>query len=207
MRGFDPRDIAQFRELAKLSTAIPNVGTVPGSGVGPKPNADPGPTVYRIAPPPAPAPIAPPAAGVKRVLVGIARTAAFRGDVASIGAAITDSLRRAIAARPDFDVVDAAMLTDPRVYPSRTRNALARSVGAGAVLTALYFPRPDSTMMLQLQLYDVSRGRVLRVLESKPIDGKDPMRAVSDVIAMTLSSLDDVEWRAAPVDSSAGRRP
>ena len=210
LRGFDPKDVEHFRELAKMSAVMPNVTAVPG-GAGAKPFPEPsgsGPTVYRIPPAPAAAaPFPPPAPGVRRVLVGIARNAVFRGELAAAGAAIADSIRRAIASRPGYEATDAAALTDPRFYPSRTRNTLARAVGAGAVLTALYFPRADSLVVLQLQLYDVQRNRVTRVLESKPIDVKDPMRAVGDLIATTLAALDEIDWRPMPADSSAARKP
>jgi serine/threonine-protein kinase len=210
LRGFDPKDVEHFRELAKMSAVLPNVTAVPG-GAGAKPFPEPsgpGPTVYRIPPAPAAAaPFPPPAPGVRRVLVGIARNAVFRGELAAAGAAIADSIRRAIASRPGYEAADAAALTDPRFYPSRTRNTLARAVGAGAVLTALYFPRADSLVVLQLQLYDVQRNRVTRVLESKPIDVKDPMRAVGDLIATTLVALDEIDWRPMPADSSAARKP
>ena len=120
---------------------------------------------------------------------------------------IDDSIRRAIAARPGYDVVDAASLTDPRFYGTRTRSALAKAVGAGAVLTALYFPRADSLVVLQLQLFDVQRNRVMRVLESKPIDMKDPMRGLGDLVTATVAALDEIDWRPMPPDSLGARKP
>jgi serine/threonine-protein kinase len=190
MQAFDPKDIERFRELAKMSgSAMPNVPT----------------TVYRLAPGPgegAPA-YPPPAPGIRRVLVGATRNSMLRREMPGIAVAISDSLSKAIAARPGYDVVDAAKLTDPRL--NRSRNALARTVGAGAVLTGLYFPRQDSTVVLQLQLFDVQRNRVLRVVESKPIDASDPMRGIGDLIASTLSALDDVDWRPFQPDST--KRP
>jgi hypothetical protein len=59
--------------------------------------------------------------------------------------------------------------------------------------------------VLQLQLFDVQRNRVLRVVESKPIDASDPMRGIGDLIASTLSALDDVDWRPFQPDST--KRP
>ena len=91
-------------------------------------------------------------------------------------------------------------LTDPRFYGSRTRTSLARAVGAGAVLTGLYFPRADSTVVLQLQLFDVQRNRVMRVMESKPIDVKDPMRGIGDLVTATSAALDEIDWRPVPAD-------
>jgi hypothetical protein len=84
--------------------------------------------------------------------------------------------------------------------------SLARAVGAGAVLTGLYFPRPDSLVVLQLQLFDVQRNRVVRVVESKPIDFRDPMSSVGDLVSATLAALDGVDWRPVSVDS-AMRKP
>jgi hypothetical protein len=84
---------------------------------------------------------------------------------------------------------------------------LARAVGAGAVLTGLYFPRADSSVVLQLQLFDVQRNRVMRVLESKPIDVRDPMSGVADLVSATLAALDQVDWRAMAPDSSGVRKP
>lgn len=209
--GFDPKEIERFKELAKMSAAMPNVTTVPGGpGAGrpmPDPSA-PGPTVYRMAPPPADARvIPPPAPGIRRVLVGAARNPALRREIAGVVAAVSDSLRRAIGGRPGYDVVDAASLTDPRFYATRTRSALARAVGAGAVLTGLYYPRSDSLLVLQLQLFDVQRNRVMRVLESKPIDVKDPMRGLDDLVTSTVSALDDIDWRPLPADSLGARKP
>ena len=210
VRGFDPKEIEKFKELSKMSAAMPNVPGVTGppGGFGPgKPMPEPAPTVYRMAPVSGEAPpVAPPAPGIKRVLIGAVRNPGLRREMAGTAAAISDSLRRAIAARPGFDVVDAASLSDPRFYGNRTRNALARSVGAGAVLTGLYFPRPDSLLVLQLQLFDVQRNRVMRVLESKPIDVKDPMRGLDDLVVSTLSALDGIDWRPVATDSAA-RKP
>src|SRR5688572_22009522 len=174
VRGFDPKELERFRDLARAAAAMPNVprGSVPGVAGGPSPVPTPGSpntTVYRVVPPVADAPPVPlPAAGVRRVLLGAPRFT--RREYAGIGIAIADSIRRAIAGTPGYDVVDAASLTDPRVYTSRSRTSLARAVGAGAVLTGLYFPRPDSLVVLQLQLFDVQRNRITRVLESKPMD-------------------------------------
>jgi hypothetical protein len=75
------------------------------------------------------------------------------------------------------------------------------------VLTGLYFPRPDSLVVLQLQLFDVQRNRVMRVLESKPIEPRDPMGGVGDLVSATLAALDQVDWRAYAADSVANRKP
>jgi len=207
-RGFDPVELARLQEIAKRSAAaMPNVpmGTVPGVAIGPKGLPDrPG---YRGVPPSAePIPLPPPAPGVRRILVGVARNA-YRGELSSIGAAVADSIRRAIAAQPGYDVVDAASLTDPRLYASRSRTSLGRAVSAGAVLTGLYFPRPDSTIVLQLQLFDIQRNRVVRVMESRPIDPKAPMRGVGDIVTAALTAMNDIDWRAGPADSLGGKRP
>jgi serine/threonine-protein kinase len=207
VRGFDPKEVEKFKELAKQAASMPNVGLIPG--MPGSPNAGGSGPIYRGAPGPGgpPSLLPPPPVGVRRVLVGIARNAVFRGELAQVGAAVADSIRRSISGRPGYDVVDAAALTDPRFYPTRTRNALARTVGAGAVLTALYFPRADSLVVLQLQLFDVQRNRVVRVLESKPIDMKDPMRGLGDFITGVLAALDEVDWRPLPTDSLGPKKP
>jgi eukaryotic-like serine/threonine-protein kinase len=212
IRGFDPKELEKLREVAKMAAVVPNVpgiAGVPGSSGGPRPAPDPNapPTVYRIAPPSETPPVPPPAAGIRRVLVGAVRTPMVRRDLAGIATAISDSLRRAIAARPGYDAVDAATLTDPRFYASRSRSALTRAVGAGAALTALFYPRADSTVVLQLQLFDVQRNRVVRVMESKPIDARDPMGGVADLVSATLAALDQVDWRPMSADSVGVRRP
>ena len=210
--GFDPKEIEKFRELARMSATMPNVPGVtgvPGAAGGPRPVPDPnapGATVYRIAPSETP-PVPPPPPGVRRVLIGAARNSTLRRDLAGVALAISDSLRRAIAARPGYDAVDAATLTDPRFYASRTRMALARAVGAGAVMTGLYYPRSDSAIVLQLQLFDVQRNRVLRVVESKPIDMQNPMAGLADLVSSTVAALDQVDWRPVSVDSMAIRKP
>ena len=212
LRGFDPKDVERMRELARMSAAMPNVppgATIPGT-TGPRSIPGPGgspPTVYRMTPlPPNVAPMALPAPGIRRVLVGTLRSSVFRREFAPVAAAISDSIRRAIAARPGYDVADAAAL-DSRIYPSRNRTALARAVGAGAVLTGLYYSRADSLVILQLQLFDVGRERVMRVLESKPIDIKDPMRGVGDIVAAALGALEDIDWRPIPPDSLGPKKP
>ena len=215
VRGFDEKELEKFRQLAKMSASsplLPNMPgvTAPGSATGPRAPVDPRspPTVYRMAPPPAATPPVPmPAPGVRRVLLGAPRNSLLRREFAGIGLAIADSVRRAIAARAGYDVVDAATLTDPRFYASRTRTALARAVGAGAVITSLYFPRPDSLVVLQLQLFDVQRNRIARVLESKPIDPRDPMSSVGDLVTATLAALDEVDWKPVVADSAAVRKP
>ena len=141
------------------------------------------------------------------MLVGAVRTPVVRRDLVGIATAISDSLRRAIAARPGYDAVDAATLTDSRYYASRSRSTLARAVGAGAALTALFYPRADSTVVLQLQLFDVQRNRVVRVMESKPINAQDPMGGVADLVSATLAALDQVDWRPMSADSVGVRRP
>jgi hypothetical protein len=218
-RGFDPKELDRFRELAKMANAIPmpnappnapRVGepSVPGRG-NPAPAAgSPGTTVYRVIPPSgAVPPVAMPAPGVRRVLIGAPRMTGGRRDLSTVSAAIADSVRRGIAATPGYDVVDASQLTDPRFYASRTRTALARSVGAGAVLTGVYYPRADSTVVLQLQLFDVQRNRVSRVVESKPIDLRDPMRVIGELVASTVQSLEAVDWKAMPADTVGPRKP
>ena len=210
IRGIDPKDLERFRELARMAQTMPNARRAPlvpepptGSRSAPNPNP-----VYKIVTPDAPAPPVPlPAPGVRRVLFGTPRTTGMRRDLVPITIAIADSVRRSIAARSGYDVVDASALTDSRFYANRSRTALAKAVGAGAVLTGLYFPRGDSLVVLQLQLFDVPKNRILRVLESKPFDIRDPMRAVGDLVAATASSLDDVDWKAVAVDSLGAKRP
>jgi serine/threonine-protein kinase len=203
IRGFDPKEIEQLRELSRRTVATPNVTGVPR----PAPGVPAPPAVYRTLPPgTVPAPMAPPAPGVRRVLLGTARNATARRELSALGPLVADSLRHAIAVRPGYDVVDAAMLGDPRIAGSRARASMARATGAGAVISGLYFPRPDSLVVLQLQLFDVARNRVVRVLESKPIDARDPGRDLGELVATTLAALDDVEWRAAS-DSLLPRRP
>jgi hypothetical protein len=184
---------------------MPNVPgvTAPGAAAIPKgpPDRNGPMTVYRAAPQPSePVPFPPPPAGVRRVLVGVMRTSAVRRELAGANAAISDSIRRAIAAQPGYDVVDAAGLTDPRFYATRTRTGLARSVGAGAAVTGLYFPRLDSLVVLQLQVFDVQRNRVMRVLESRPIDPHDPIRGLGDLVTGTIAALNDIDWRAVAAD-------
>ena len=202
VRGFDPKEIEKLRELAKMGAAFP-----PNAPVNPRPapNAVLSPD-SRLLPPGAASPAyPPPAPGIRRVVIGAARMSNTRREVAAVGLAIADSLRRSIAARPDYEVVDAASIGDPRFGGSRSRAALARTVSAGAIVSGLYFPRPDSLVVLQLQVFDVQRNRVIQVLESKPIDLKDPMRDVADLVSSTLSALDGVDWRPPPPDST--RRP
>ena len=210
VRGFDPKEIEQFKDLARRSATLPNV--IPPVATGTPGAAQPFPdpnrpmTVYRVAPGQSEAPAyPPPAPGVRRVLLGTLRNSTSRRELAGVGTAITDSLKRAIAARPGYDVIEATSLTDPRL--SRSRTGLARAVGAGAVLTGLYFPRADSLVVLQLQLYEVRRNRVMRVVESKPIDVRDPLRGLGDLIAAVATALDDVEWRPLSPDSSAAKPP
>ena len=209
VRGFDPKEIEQFRELARRGATLPNAATTvprpPPTGARPFPEQSGPMTIYRVAPGPGEAPVfPPPAPGVRRVLVGTTRTS-IRRELTGVGMAIADSLKRAIAARPGYEVIDAAALTDPRMYANRSRTALARTVGAGAVVQSLYFPRADSLVVLQLQLFDVQRNRVMRVVESKPIDVKDPMRGIDELIATVAAALDEVDWR--PPADTIGAKP
>ncbi len=211
-RGLDPKELEQLQEIAKRAAVMPNVpppAGAPRTTPGPKGLLDhSGPmTVYRIAPRPGEPMAFPPAPGVRRVLVGVARNSALRRELAGVGAAISDSIRRAIAAQPGYDVIDASTLTDPRLSAARSRTAFARAVGAGAVLTGLYFPRGDSLFVVQLQLYDVRRNRVTRVLESKPIDPKDPMRGVGELATAAVVALNAVDWRPVTADSLGLRKP
>ena len=203
VRGFDPKEIEKLRELAKMGAAFP-----PNAPANPRPF----PNVVTVPPeafrPPAPGPASPyppPAPGVRRVIIGAARMSNTRREVAALGLAIADSLRRSIAARPGYEVVDAASIGDPRFGGSRSRATLARTVAAGAVVSGLYFPRPDSLVVLQLQVFDVQRNRVIQVLESKPIDMKDPMRDLADLVSSTLSALDGVDWRPRSAPDSTRR--
>jgi serine/threonine-protein kinase len=211
IRGLDPKELEKLQDIAKRAAATPNVPgvTVPGATAMPKALPETGPvTVYRFAPRPGePGAIPPPPPGVRRVLVGVTRSSVARRELAAVSGAISDSIRRGIAAQPGYDVVDAAALTDPRLYAARTRTALARSVGAGAVVTGLYFPRPDSMVVLQLQLFDVQRNRVMRVLESKPISPTDPISGLGDLVNATVSALNDVDWRPLTVDSLGPKKP
>ena len=203
IRGFDPKEIEKLRELSRMAGAVPNV---PAGSKLPPPGA--GMDVFRSAPtPPGPASMfPPPAAGVRRVLLSAARMSNTRREVAALGLAVSDSLRRAIAARPAYDVVDVAAVGDPRAVGSRART-IARTVGAGAMLSALYFPRADSMVVLQLQVFDVQRNRVVQVLESKPIDVREPMRDLGELVAGTLAALESVDWRPPMADSAAVPRP
>jgi serine/threonine-protein kinase len=210
IRGLDPKDVERFRELARMAQTMPNAARgplvpEPPTGSRTAPNANP--TVKVVTPEPPTPPVALPAPGVRRVLFGTPRATGMRRDLVPITIAIADSLRRSIGARPGYDVVDAATLTDPRFYANRSRTALAKRVGAGAVLTGLYFPRGDSLVVLQLQLFDVPKNRILRVLESKPFDIRDPMRAIGDLVDATTSSLDDIDWKAVSLDSLGTKKP
>jgi len=211
IRGLDPKELEKLQDIARRSAAMPNVPgvTVPGAAAIPKGGPErTGPTtMYRIGPQPGEQVPFPPPVGVRRVLVGVTRNSAVRRELAGVSAVISDSIRRAIAAQPGYDVVDAAALTDPRFYATRTRTAVARSVGAGAVVTGLYFPRLDSLVVLQLQVFDVQRNRVMRVLESKPIDPTDPVRGLGDLVTSTLAALNDVEWRPMAADSLGAKKP
>jgi len=211
VRAFDPVELQQLQEMAKRAAATPNVPgvTMPGAPGAPKGLPDrTGTTGYQFTPRPGGGvAIPPPPPGVRRVLVGVARSSIVRHEPAGLSAAISDSIRRAIASRPGYDAIDAAALTDPRFYGTRTRTSLARSIGAGAVLTGLYFPRPDSLLVLQLQLFDVQKNRVVRVLESRPIDPKDPMRGLGDLIAATLTAFNDIDWRPVTLDSLGPKKP
>jgi len=207
VRGFDPVELERLQEIAKRSARVmPNVPPSMTPGVAGGPKGLPDPAGYRGVPPGEPVPIPPPAPGVRRVLLGAVRNA-YRGELSTIGAAVSDSIRRAIAARPGYEVINAASLTDPRLYASRSPTSLGRAVGAGAVLTGLYFPRPDSTLVLQLQLFDVQRNRIVRVMESRPIDPKAPMRGVGDIVADALAAMNDIDWRSGPADSLGAKRP
>jgi hypothetical protein len=53
----------------------------------------------------------------------------------------------------------------------------------------------------------VQRNRVARVLESKPIDLKDPMRTVGDLAASTVAALEAVDWKAMPADTVSPKKP
>ncbi|HEX6048674.1 MAG TPA: serine/threonine-protein kinase [Gemmatimonadaceae bacterium] len=195
--GFDPKEIEKLRELARVGAVMPNVSSVP-----PALGARPVPDRIRSAPPIAsPSPFPPPAPGVRRVVLGAARMSNTRREIAAIGAAIADSLRRAIAARPGYEVIEGAALNTLRVTGSRSRAALARAVGAGALLNGLYYPRADSVVVLQLQVFDLQRNRVVQVLESKPIDLRDPMRDLGELEASLLAALDGVAWRRPAADS------
>ncbi|HUQ84080.1 MAG TPA: serine/threonine-protein kinase [Gemmatimonadaceae bacterium] len=216
MRGLDEKEAERFRELAKLARSVPGAmpAVTPPGTTGPRaptdPNVPPPAVVYRGVVPPnvADAPPVPlPAPGVRRVLLGATRTPSSRREFAGISVAIADSVRRAIGAKPGYDVIDAATLTDPRFYASRSRTALSRAVGAGAVITSLYFPRADSALVLQLQLFDVQKNRITRVLESKPIDVRDPMRSVGDLVAATVAALDEIDWKSVSADSLGPKRP
>ena len=188
--GFDPKEIEKLRELARVGAAVPNVVVTP-----PAPAGRPAPEGFRSPPVATPSPFPPPAPGVRRVVLGAARMSNTRREVAAVGAAIADSLRRAIAARPGYDVIEGAALGNLRVTGSRSRTALARAVGAGAVLNGLYYPRADSLVVLQLQVFDLQRNRVVQVLESKPIDLRDPMRDLGELEASLFAALDGVDWR------------
>ena len=211
IRGIDPKEIEKLQEIARRSAAMPNVPgvTVPGVAGIPKAPSERSPTtMYRPAPEVgAPGMIPPPAPGVRRVLIGVTRNSALRRDLSAASAAISDSLRRAIAATPGYDVVDAAAMTDPRLYVTRSRLALARSIGAGAVIMGLYFPRGDSLVVLQLQVFDVPRNRVTRVLESKPIDPNDPGRGLGNLVTGLIGALNDIDWRPTPADSLGPKKP
>ena len=211
IRGLDPKELEKLQDIAKRAAATPNVPgvTVPGPSAVPSASPERGPmTMYRPAPQPgAPGMLPPPAPGVRRVLIGVTRNSAVRRELSAVSAAISDSIRRAIAAQPGYDVVDAAALTDPRLYVTRTRTALARSVGAGAVVTGLYFPRGDSLVVLQLQVFDVPRNRVTRVLESKPLDPNDPTRGLGDFVTAVVSALNEIDWRPLPADSLGSKKP
>jgi len=211
VRGFDPVELRRLQEIAKRAATMPNAPlTVPGAAGGPKgmlERSGPTPASGMVPQPGGGVGIPPPPPGVRRVLVGVARSSIARHELAGLSAAISDSIRRAITAQPGYDVIDAATLTDPRLYTTRTRSALARSVGAAAVLTGLYFPRPDSLVVLQLQLFDVKKNRVMHVLESKPIDPKDPTRGLGDLITATLTAFNDIDWRPMAVDSLGPKKP
>jgi hypothetical protein len=44
-------------------------------------------------------------------------------------------------------------------------------------------------------------------LESKPIDARDSMGGVADLVSATLAALDQVDWRSMSADSIGVRRP
>jgi hypothetical protein len=183
---FDMRQLEELaRSSAKLHELRVHTERTPAIGVVPRT------TVVPVQPVP-PMPAVPD--GRRRVVVADFRNATARKELDGIESRISDSLRLAVARTGTFDIVADEGTQNARVSV-RSRNTRARSLGAGAVVSGITFVQRDS-LVIQVQVSDLRRGYVFKVIESRPTSVEQPYRWVDDVIARTVAALGEVAWTA-----------
>jgi hypothetical protein len=123
----------------------------------------------------------------------------------ALAPAIADSLRRALSARREFDVVDAG--TTHRVGGTfRDATGLGRALGAGAVVSGTFLMRGGKPAM-QLLVHDVASGRPLGGPLTQTMVPSDPLASVTSLLARTRVALRGVTWHPPGMLPPGGMSP
>ncbi|MDF1505505.1 hypothetical protein PYV61_21315, partial [Roseisolibacter sp. H3M3-2] len=151
------------------------------------------PTVARLA-----ARVPRPKAGVRRVTVLDLTDGTGRTDLREAAAAVTEGLRRAVAARPEFDMPDAAAARAVQ-RAGLPVPAVAVATHAGAVVSGVLSMRRDSAAQLLVLAHDAARGYPRQVRAPSPVRAGDDATAVAAALLAAAneafaSALERVKW-------------
>ncbi|HJU65286.1 MAG TPA: serine/threonine-protein kinase [Gemmatimonadaceae bacterium] len=132
----------------------------------------------------------PPSSGKLRVVVTELRNATGRPDLEGLGHAIADSLRRAMAARGQFETVDARVTSS--VPSDGNRLAMGWALRADLVLSGVYTLRREG-LVIQAQVTDVRQGRVTRAYTAPPAPIDAPMSSLQPVIERAVTEINRLQ--------------
>ncbi|MDQ6827283.1 MAG: serine/threonine protein kinase [Gemmatimonadota bacterium] len=131
--------------------------------------------------------LAPPTSGKQRIVVLPFRNGTSNRALADLSAPMADALRTELVLRKMFDVVDAKTTSDAAAT-SRDAVALGWTLRADLVLTGLYRMRNDS-LVLQLLITDVRRGRVVTGVMSPATTLEEPMRPIGSLADHAVGAI------------------
>jgi serine/threonine-protein kinase len=145
----------------------------------------------------------PPSSGKLRVAVVPLRNATGRSDLDRLGAVIADSLRRALAARGQFETVDAA--ATGAVLSADNRLAMGWALRADLVVSGVYGLRREG-LVIQAQVTDVRQGRITRAYTAPAAPISAPLSSFQPVIERAVAEINLLQTNARTRAHVAPRR-
>jgi hypothetical protein len=129
----------------------------------------------------------------RRVFVSIPRVSARASGLALVADSLADSLRRAIARNPRYEVIDADS-TRQMLARTRTVSTISRLMEVELFTSLIVSVMPDSSVMWNMTVRDLSAVSAysMRGMSVKGDPGA-PLSAVDKLVAASIQFLADVD--------------